>query len=312
MKANLLWHTSPGNIDLTREELEELGNDEILIRTEYSFVSQGTEKIVNSGLVPVEIASDMKVPYMKGSFTLPCTYGYSLVGTVIDGPEELMGKVGHIMHPHQDKCVVKIKDFYCFTDQLQPKLGTLISNTETAINALWDGQPEKGSRILIVGMGSIGILTALVLKAYGHKIYFSDVSAERSGDSIELGFLELSEEKNFDLVYHTTATSAGLQQSIDLAGYESRIVDLSWYGSRPVEIKLGTGFHYGRKKLISSQVSHIPRAMSKDWDYKKRKDLAFDLVREFPTITFEEISFQQLSGSFSSLCSKRPFTIIKY
>ena len=49
-----------------------------------------------------------------------------------------------------------------------------------------------------------------------------------------------------DLVVHTSATSAGLQRSLDLLAPEGTVVDLSWYGDAEVRLSLGGAFHSGR------------------------------------------------------------------
>ena len=46
-----------------------------------------------------------------------------------------------------------------------------------------------------------------------------------------------------DLVVHTSATSAGLQQSLDLLAAEGTVVDLSWYGDAETRLSLGGAFH---------------------------------------------------------------------
>ena len=42
---------------------------------------------------------------------------------------------------------------------------------------------------------------------------------------------------------HTSATSAGLQQSLDLLAPEGTVIDLSWYGDTEVTLSLGGAFH---------------------------------------------------------------------
>ena len=46
-----------------------------------------------------------------------------------------------------------------------------------------------------------------------------------------------------DLVLHTSATSAGLQLSLDLLVPEGTVIDLSWYGDGEVRLSLGGAFH---------------------------------------------------------------------
>ena len=78
----------------------------------------------------------------------------------------------------------------------------------------------------------------------------------------------------------TSATGAGLQMCIDHTGPEATIVELSWYGIRPVELELGATFHLDRKQLISSQVSTLPAHKSGRWDPHRRKQLVFELLKD--------------------------------
>ena len=46
-----------------------------------------------------------------------------------------------------------------------------------------------------------------------------------------------------DLVVHASATSAGLQRSLELLAAEGTVIDLSWYGDSEVRLSLGGAFH---------------------------------------------------------------------
>lgn len=48
----------------------------------------------------------------------------------------------------------------------------------------------------------------------------------------------------FDIAFHTSATQEGLQMAIDCVGMEGRVVEMSWYGARPVTLHLGGDFRY--------------------------------------------------------------------
>ncbi len=70
---------------ILEQELPDRNNHMLLIESLYSLVSLGTERLVASALMPAAIWNQMAVPYMEGSFSLPCKYGYSLVGRVLKG-----------------------------------------------------------------------------------------------------------------------------------------------------------------------------------------------------------------------------------
>lgn len=90
MTIKELWHTDSLHTEIrTKELLPPDGT--LIIRSEYSLISAGTERIVASGLVPEEIYSFMKVPGMEGSFSFPLKYGYSVAGKVAGGPGRTHG-----------------------------------------------------------------------------------------------------------------------------------------------------------------------------------------------------------------------------
>ena len=60
-----------------------------------------------------------------------------------------------------------------------------------------------------------------------------------------------------DLVVHASATSAGLQRSLDLLAPEGTVLDLSWYGDRRVRLPLGGAFHSRRLGIRASQVGTV-------------------------------------------------------
>src|SRR5205823_12081239 len=63
-----------------------------------------------------------------------------------------------------------------------------------------------------------------------------------------------------DLVVHASATSAGLQRSLEPLAPEGTVIDLSWYGDSEVRLSLGGAFHAGRLGIRASQVSTLSPA----------------------------------------------------
>ncbi len=105
--ARAFWLTGKGRGALRREALPDPAPGWCVVRTLFSAVSPGTERLVSLGGVPAGLREEMACPYMGGGFPFPVKYGYSLVGEVVEGPRELRGRVVHVLHPHQDLCVVR-------------------------------------------------------------------------------------------------------------------------------------------------------------------------------------------------------------
>ncbi len=292
MKIKSLWHTSNTGSEIkeTREEFA----DKILIKSICSLISIGTERLVAKGNIPKDLYDSMTVPFQKGQFDFPIKYGYSLVGEVLSKNHQLAGKRVHLLHPHQDYCFVNEKDLFVIPDGVDSQTATLASNLETALNAVWDSGVSIGDKVLIVGFGLIGSLIARLLDMIpGTDLVIYEIDAEKIKMAKSLGFKNVinpsissddfssSPEftKTFDLAFHCSATSSGLQSCIDATGLESKIIELSWYGDKPVNIQFGGTFHSQRKQLISSQVSNLPIDRKSRWDYKRRKEAVFNLLK---------------------------------
>ncbi len=82
------------------------------------------------------------------------------------------------------------------------------------------------------------------------------------------------------MVVHCSATSAGLQLSLDLLAPEGTVLDLSWYGDEPVHLRLGGAFHSGRLGIRASQVGEVAAARRGTRTHADRLALALRLLRD--------------------------------
>src|SRR5262249_10609133 len=85
--------------------------------------------------------------------------------------------------------------------------------------------------------------------------------------------------EGLDLVVHTSATSEGLQRSLDLHAAEGTVLDLSWYGDTEVRLALGGAFHDRRLAIRSSQVGALSPARASRRTSANRLALALELLR---------------------------------
>ncbi len=281
MEVSELWHISASESVLKISQ-SSADSAEIIVQSCYSLISAGTEKIVSLGQIPEQIAEQMKVPYMKGDYPFPVSYGYSLVGKVIKGPENLINNFVHVMYPHHNFALVEADDIFPVPDSIPPKRAVFASNLETVINAIWDSKMQLGDSILVAGFGTIGALLSLTLLQFpGIDVKVKENNKARRDYAKACG-LELHDKNNsptqFDICFHCTGSTEGLQFCIDNAKTEGKIIELSWYGNKSVNIQLGGSFHSGRKSIISSQVSSIPAYKNSSWDFRKRKELVFKLL----------------------------------
>ena len=309
--AQALWHLSAENSTIKEIPFSSRNSFDCEVKSLYSLISTGTERLVASGKVPPALQMEMRVPYMKGSFGFPLTYGYSMVGRVQTAGHPLEGELVHLLHPHQDNCNVLSDSLTKVPEQLSPKVATLASNMETAITAVWDSEVTLGDRVLLVGFGIIGALIATIIQDIGGvDLVIAEINPDRKAIAQSLGFnvLENQSRGQFDLAFHCSASQEGLQHCIEATAIEATIVELSWYGTRSINIQLGKSFHVGRKRLISSQVSRIPAKKTQRWNSRRRKALVWELLLSgrFDGLITSEIPFAESPEFFESLRNSNP------
>ncbi|MEU4337914.1 dehydrogenase [Micromonospora lupini] len=281
-EAYACWVREPGAAEIRPVSLPEPGPDEVLVRARYSGVSRGTETLVFAGRVPVDQYAAMRAPFQEGDFPGPVKYGYLSVGVVEQGPPELLGRTVFCLHPHQSAYVVPATAVVPVPDDVPPARAVLAGTVETAVNALWDAAPLVGDRVSVVGAGMVGCCVAALLARFpGVQVELVDTDARRAGiaGALGVGFAQPSDATgDRDLVVHASATSAGLQHALDLLAPEGTVIELSWYGDRPVQVSLGGAFHSGRLTVRSSQVGMVAPARRGRRSYTDRLALALDLL----------------------------------
>lgn len=256
------WIERPGEGSIRTVPLPAARSDQVRLRALCTGVSPGTERLVGSGKVPATWEPTMAVPGMQGSFALPLLYGYSFVGEALDGPRR--GERAFTMLPHQQEALVSEAACRWLPLAVPSARATLFANLETAQNAVWDAELRAREQVLVVGGGAVGALLAFVL-AEQHQTESAICEADpvRRAQLSSLPWVrhvlapEAVPAGAFNVAMHSSGAASGLQLAIDAVGFEGRVVELSWYGDRPVTLHLGGTFHWQRKRIVGSQVGTV-------------------------------------------------------
>jgi threonine dehydrogenase-like Zn-dependent dehydrogenase len=256
---------------------------------------------------------------MGGAFPFPVKYGYSAVGVIEDEMlplplrEELGGRdsqapgIGSavaatppgqrvfVLHPHQDRFIAPAAMCIPVPDSVPTSRAVLAANMETALNLLWDAAPLPGERMLVVGAGVIGLLTAALLaRIPAAEVTLVDTNPARAAQAhaLDCGFaLPDAAPAEQELIVHTSASEAGLRLCLASAAFEARIIEASWYGDAAPALPLGEAFHARRLRLLASQVGAVAPPMRGRRSHAERLALAlalladarFDALLEGPT-----------------------------
>lgn len=316
VNARAFWLREPGFGEIRNVVVPKPDPGEVLVRTLRSAVSRGTETLVFRGGVPADQGHEMRAPFQEGSFPGPVKYGYLNVGRVEHGPPDLVGRTVFCLYPHQTAYVVPAAAVVAVPNDVPPGRAVLAGTVETAVNALWDAAPLVGDRVTVVGGGMVGLCVARLLVGIpGVEVTVVDVDPGRAevAAAIGAGFaLPADAPGGRDLVVHASASSEGLQLSLDLLAAEGIVLDLSWYGDAEVRLRLGGAFHSGRLSIRSSQVGMVSPGRRGRRSTTDRLALALQLLRDpaFDALITGSSPFDELpdvlraltDGSLPALC----------
>jgi threonine dehydrogenase-like Zn-dependent dehydrogenase len=252
----------------------------VVVRTLCSGISSGTERLVFRGDVPEDVALDDTINALSGTFRYPFRYGYACVGQV-EGQDGLV----FAFHPHQDVFTAATSDLICLP-AVPPAAATLFPLVETALQITLDAEAGYRDRIVILGAGVVGLLTALLLKASGRRPLCVEPLEWRRGLAGRLGVTAVAPEEfgqeEVPLVIEASGNTEAPARALDLLAHEGTLLVVSWFGSKPVELPLGGVFHRRRLTIRSTQVSTIPARMSATWTVARRRAEAAALLPELP------------------------------
>jgi 2-desacetyl-2-hydroxyethyl bacteriochlorophyllide A dehydrogenase len=293
----VLYFSAPRQVELRQESLPALGADDILVETVCSAISAGTEMLIYRGQFPTNLHDSHDS--ISAALHYPLTYGYASVGRVTElGSNVDPGLAGRLIfsfQPHATHFITRADSVFPVPEGLSPEAACFLPNMETAVNLIQDAAPILGERVLVLGQGVIGLLTASLLSEFPlERLATADHFALRQTalqpstfdfrafDSSAPDFCQ--QAKSFlgtgaDLTLELSGSPSALNDALALTAFSGRIVIGSWYGEKRAPIDLGGDFHRSRIKLISSQVSSIAPELSGRWDKSRRFEVAWAALK---------------------------------
>ena len=291
MESRSLVFTAPRRVEVRTAPLPPLQDDEVLVETLCSAISAGTEMLVYRGQFPhLHDSQDG----LSSDLEYPLAYGYACVGKVREVGRsvnrEWQDKLVFAFQPHSSSFIIHPSSLIPIPHSLLPENACFLPNMETAVNLVQDGAPILGERVLVLGQGVVGLLTASLLSEFPleNLTVVDGIELRRRELKVESGKLKVkslspadlrpSTFDSFDLVFELTGSPAALNTAIEHTTFSGRIVIGSWYGQKRAEIDLGGSFHRSRIRLISSQVSSISPELSGRWDKPRRFEVAWQAL----------------------------------
>lgn len=299
MNRKAVYFTKPGAVEVRQEALPPLTPGKVLVETIFSAVSSGTEMLVCRHQIPSNLPLDSTIAALSGNFDYPLKYGYSVVGRVIKLGQEVdhlwQDRLIFAFHPHESHFTAAPEELLPLPENVVPDDAVFLSNMETAVNFLMDGQPIIGEQVVVFGQGIVGLLTTAMLAQMPlGKLVTVDKYPQRRRISRDIGasccleparhpeklsrLLSSENSHGADLIFELSGNPEALNQAIAAAGFDGRIVIGSWYGQKTVNLELGGQFHRRRIRLISSQVSTLSPGLTGRWNKARRLAVAWRML----------------------------------
>ena len=147
------------------------------VRTLFSGISRGTERLVLAGRVPQAEWTTMRAPLQDGRLSVSGEIRLQRRRRCVEaGPHDLLGRTVFCLHPHQDLFDAPQSMLIPVPEAVPPQRATLAANMETALNAIWDSGAGPADRIAVIGAGVVGLLVgALAAKLPGATVTVCDI-----------------------------------------------------------------------------------------------------------------------------------------
>ena len=302
VRARAVRFVAPYRVELADVSVPEPSPGHVLVRAEFSGISGGTEMLAYRGELDSSLPRDEALGGLAGSFEYPFTYGYSVVGIVEASRSEVgEGERVFAFHPHQTRFVVSADDVVPVGD-CDARAATLFPLVETALQLSLDAGLRYREVAAVLGLGAVGVLTAILLARGGVTVIASDPKPGRRRKARECGLEAVAPEeledavrsaargRGADVVIEATGNPDALGDSLTLLAREGVALVASWYGSKPVTLPLGGDFHRRRLEIRSSQVSTIGSRAAR-WDRGRRLETTRELLAELPLAAVSSHTF---------------------
>jgi 2-desacetyl-2-hydroxyethyl bacteriochlorophyllide A dehydrogenase len=301
------------------EQVEPI-DGQVLVRTEYSGISGGSEMLAYRGEIDPLLPLDETLGSLGGTFEFPFSYGYSCVGVVVrSGGAIPKGERVFAFHPHQDRIVVDESDAIAL-GSVDPRLATLFPLVETALQVSLDAEARLGDRVAVVGLGAVGTLSALLIERSGAAVIGADPDPGRREAAASVGVTAVAPEdlsgavrrasdgRGADLVVDASGNPEALAGGLNLLAHEGTALVCSWYGTKPVPLPLGAEFHRRRLTIRSTQVSTIPARLASRWTRERRLAETRELLEELPlkSLATHEFSFEEAAAAYEAIDEGKP------
>lgn len=264
--------------------LGELGPDEVRVRSEFSAAKHGTEKgeITGESIysnVPMDRDGRVFDRSRQNPYD-PTTWkpvGNTTVGTVMAAGKDVEGlKEGDRVYGYGGfRTVHQGRHFKPLLPGLTEEAACCMDPANFALAAVRDGQVRIGERVIVFGMGAIGLFTVQLARLSGavdvvavDPIARRRALARRHGATLAVNPGEVGDfgmasrrwlEHGADVTIEASGSYHALNQAIRATRYAGKVVPLAFYLGDAKGLYLGEEFHFNQIDIVSARACSRPQ-----------------------------------------------------
>lgn len=267
------------------------GSGRLLVSTRVSLISSGTEKqlmdLAKASLAgkalarPDLVRQVLRTAKRDGlqataekvfaKLDQPIPLGYSIAGRVLEvgpgvadyAPGDRVACAGAGLANHAELNAVPKNLCVRIPENVSDEQASFVTLGAIALQGVRQAQPTLGERVVVMGLGLIGLLTVQLLKANGCRVLGFDPNPERAALARELGA--------------DVAISAGIEAAVadftGQVGADAVVLTASSKSSNP----LNTAGEISRMKGRVVVVGLVGMTLDRDVFYKRELDLRFSM-----------------------------------
>ena len=199
----IIQSLSSGNIELIEVPIPQVGKDQILVKTSFSLISSGTERmLINFGKLNLigkarsnpdkvkdvinKISVDgplSAIDAVNNKLDQPISLGYCNVGEIVEiGSSISEYKIGDrvVSNGSHSEYVLVSKNLSAkIPEEVQDEDAVFVILASIGLQGIRLAKPSMGETFVVCGLGLIGLLTAQLLKANGCEVIGLDHNQER-------------------------------------------------------------------------------------------------------------------------------------
>jgi 3-hydroxyethyl bacteriochlorophyllide a dehydrogenase len=228
-------------VELRTVQVNEPRAGDVLIRTAYTSISAGTERMLLDGRLP------------QPQLLFPVVPGYETVGQVVQtgssAPKSLLGQWVYVggarcfrgVNPAwggQSEYISAEAERVVTLGNIEPSTGVILALAATALHGINVAQIRRSDRVLVLGQGIVGQLAARLARLAGASfVAVADrvgvrLAASQADQVVDVNRESLDEaisEANINLIVEATGSMTALSGALPLLANHGRVLLLGYY-----------------------------------------------------------------------------------